>query len=585
LDELEARDADDPEVALLRSEILLEEGKLDESRQRLLVLTRVETAEGEPERVAAAAYLLGRCEGRRGDNGAAERAYERAADLAPESIDGIRGALAAARLLQAAGRDEEAFSLFRRAITSQSAGDPPPVPEEEMRRTIREGWDAWVEDGVFDRAVSLAVTAEPVLGTAESVRLQAQGRVRAAAAFEALWKAGKATGPQEGVRELNDRWKASGEAYRALAEAVTDSASIGEALSTAADHFSRGRAFEEADGALTDLLDLKLPRLEAAVLARRGRVRLDLGRPQAAAEDFRTVLGRHPTDPVAFEARVSLGRCYLEQGNVAKAESTWRELLSLEELTPDASEWRSALFALAELLHRRGVAALARAERDGTEAVAAQAEHASAVAALDEAINRFGEYVRRAGESEQLIEARVLRADAMRRRAEVSLGRAAAAETESMRDVHVRESERLLRGAVMEFRAVQSVLAPQEDGGRLPRLERELLKSTAFDLGHAFAALGSHHEAIVAYGAAVNRYPDDPRVLPAYLRMAESYRQLKRTDDARAAIEQARLVLGQMPVSALGAGSSLDRAGWEEWLDRAKNIDSLPMASPPAKEL
>lgn len=585
LDELEAQDAGDPEVALLRSEILLEEGRLDESRRRLLVLTRVETAEGDPGRVAAAAYLLGRCEGRRGDPAAAERAYERAADLAPESVDGIRGALAAARLLQEVGRDEEAFSLFRRAIASQSAGDPPPVPEEEVRRAIRAGWDTWVGRGVFDRAVSLAITGEPVLGPADSVRLQAQGRQRDAAAFEEQWKSGKVAGQQETVRELNDRWKASGEAYRDLAAAVTDSTSIGEALSTAADHFSRGRAFEEADGALTELLDLKLPRLEAAVLARRGRVRLDLGRPDAAAEDFRAVLDRHPTDPVAFEARFSLGRCYLERGDAAKAEATWRELLSLDELTPDASEWRLALFALAELLHRRGVAALARAERGDLQAPAAQAEHASAVAALDEAIARFGEYVRRARESEQLIEARVLRADAMRRRAEVSLGRAAAAETESMRDVHVRESERLLRGAVMEFRAVQSALAPLEDGGRLPRLERELLKSTAFDLGHAYAALGSHQEAIVAYGAAVNRYPDDTRVLPAYLRMAECYRRMDRSDDARAAVEQARLVLGQMPVPAPGAGSSLDRAGWEEWLDRAKNIERLPIASPPSKEL
>lgn len=585
LDELESRGSGDREVALLRSEVLLEEGQLDEARKGLLLLTRVETAEGEPDRIAAAAYLLGRCEARRGDTGAAERAYERAAELAPESIDGIRGALAAAQLLQEAGRDEEAFSLFRRAITSQAAGDPPPVPEEEMRLAVRAGWDLWAERGVFDRSVALAITAEPVLGPAESVRLQAQGRQRAATAFEEVLKSGKQAEQQAGARELNERWKASGEAYRALAAAVTDSNSIAEALGTAAEHFRRGRAYEESEAALTDLLELKLPTLEAALFARRGRVRLDLGRPDAAAEDFRAVLERHPTDPEAFGARVSLGRCYQEQGAAAKAEATWRELLSLNELTPDASEWRQALFALAELLHRRGVAALARAERDGAATPAAQAEQAAAVAALDEAIARFGEYVRRAGETEQVIEGRVLRADAMRRRAEIALGRAGAAETESMREVHLRESDRLLRGAVAELRSVQAVLAPLEDTGRLPRLERELLKSTAFDLGHAYAALGSPQEAIVAYGAAVNRYPDDPRVLPAYLRMAECYRRLQRSDDARAAVEQARLVLGQLPVPALGAGSALDRAGWEEWLDRAKTIESLPLTAPAAKEL
>lgn len=595
LAELESGDGPGGDVGLLRAEIFVAEGRLDEAKARLLELTGPEAAEADPERIAAALHLLGRCEERRGDPGAAERAFERAADLAPESADGVRGALMAARLLQQAGRDEEAFALFRRAAESEAAGEPAPVPVEEVRQAIRAGWDAWASRGAFDRAVALAATAEPVLGHVESARLRAQGHERAAAESEAGGAAVPGVEAGDGS-ERRERWRQSGAAYRDLAAAVTDSKEIGEALWTSAEHFGRGRAFDEAEAVLTDLLDLRLPRLEAAVLARRGRVRLDLNRPEQAAEDFRAILDRHPTDPEAFEARYELGRCHLERGDSAAAEAAWRELLSLQELTPDAAEWRLALFALAELLHRRGAAGLARVERGsadggrgGAEPTAVPGEpaaaEAAAVAALDEAVARFDEYVRRAGETERGVEARVLRADAMRRRAEVSRGRAAAAETESLREVHLREADRLLAGAIAELRAVQATLGPFDDAGRLSRLERELLKATAFDIGQAHAAAGRHQEAVTAYGAAVNRYPEDARVLPAYLRMAECYRALGRADDARAAVEQARIVLGQMAPTALDGESVLGRDEWEKWLGRAKSVDTPVPAASAAKEI
>jgi len=583
---LESGDSPGPEAALLGAEVLSAEGRHDEARARLLELAGPESGEGDPERVAAAFYLLGRCEERRGDPGAAERAFERASDLAPESADGVRGALAAARLLQQAGRDEEAFALFRRAAESEAGGDPPPVPVEEVRRALRAGWDAWVSRAAFDRAVALAVAAEPVFGHVESLRLQAQGRNRAATADGGRGQAGNGT-RESGDTAGRERWRQSGAAYRDLAAAVTDSKEIGDALWTAAEHFRRGRAFEDAEAALSALLDLKLPRLEAAVLARRGGVRLDLNRPEKAAEDFREILDRHPTDPEAFEARYELGRCHLERGDSAAAEAAWRGLLSLEELTPEAAEWRLALFALAELLHRRGAAGLARVERDeasGAGSGAAAAE-ATAVAALDESIARFDEYVRRAGDSERVVEARVLRADGLRRRAAVSIARAAAAETESLREVHLHEADRLLGVAVAELRVVQSLLGPLDDAGRLSPLERELLETTSFDIAHAHATAGRHQEAVTAYGAAVNRYSDDARVLPAYLRMAECLRALGRSDEAQAAVEQARIVLGQLPPAALGADSVLDRAEWEEWLGRADSVGLPAESSSASKEL
>ncbi|MBW3606856.1 MAG: hypothetical protein KY463_00625, partial [Actinobacteria bacterium] len=87
-------------------------------------------------------------------------------------------------------------------------------------------------------------------------------------------------------------------------------------------------------------------------------------------------------------------------------------------------------------------------------------------------------------------EARVLRSDALRRRADHALRQAAIAETENLRETGRREAERLLTEAVAELSAAQEALAPLADQDRLPRLGKELLKTTFFDLAHAYAALG-----------------------------------------------------------------------------------------------
>jgi tetratricopeptide (TPR) repeat protein len=235
-------------------------------------------------------------------------------------------------------------------------------------------------------------------------------------------------------------------------------------------------------------------------------------------------------------------------------------------LTPAAVEWRSALFQLAELLYRRGAAALDRADLQPAKGRVPGEE---AILPLDESIARFGEFLRRSPDAPSAAEARVLRADALQRRADLARRLAAVAETENLRETGRREAERLLEEAVSELRAAQSEISPLADDDRLASQGRELFKTTFFDLGHAYAALGRDREAIVAYGAAVNRYPEDPRVIAAHLRIAECQRRLGRPDDARAATEQARLLLDQLPEGTLAAGASaLNRDEWASWLLR-----------------
>src|SRR5690606_7907499 len=137
---------------------------------------------------------------------------------------------------------------------------------------------------------SLATDAITALGEVESLELQARGREHAAERLQAEWDEVTESRRSEIESDRLDRWSTSGAAYRKLAAAVTDSSRASAALWTAADHFRRGHDFAAADAALSELVELRIPRLEAAALVRRGRCRLDLGRPTEAAADFRTVL-------------------------------------------------------------------------------------------------------------------------------------------------------------------------------------------------------------------------------------------------------------------------------------------------------
>jgi tetratricopeptide (TPR) repeat protein len=557
------------DVLLMKADLRLAQGRLDEARRWLLPIAFPETGDYTSKEIAAAALRLGECDERRGDAISAARAFEKAASAEPESSDGTAGALAAAKLFQQAGRDEESLSLFRQAIESQAEHDPPPVAPERFRDAIRAACELWIEREAYEAAIEVAALAEPVLGIVESLDWQARGCEKHAERVEALWQKANETRRAELARERLDRWQKSGAAYRRLAAKVNDSGRVSEALWTASDQFCRGHAFDEACEALTQLLEMRFPKIEAAAHVRRGQALLDLGRPKDAAADFQKVLDDYPTDPESFEARLLLGRCALDAGDSQRAEEAWREVLASRELTPDAVEWRAALFSLAELLYRRGVAALSKA------ATGASGDHpwgTDAVLPLDEAIARFDEFLRRAPDADQAIEARVLRADALRRRADLALRRAAVAETENLRQSDEQEAQRLLTESIDELRKAQAVLAPLADDDQLPPLGVQLLKSTFFDLGHSYAALRHDREAVIAFGGAVNRYPDDPRVVTAYLRMAECHKRMNRPDDARAAIEQARLALEQIPPAALAAGpSALSRDEWQSWLIRLRD--------------
>ena len=98
-----------------------------------------------------------------------------------------------------------------------------------------------------------------------------------------------------------------------------------------------------------------------------------------------------------------------------------------------------------------------------------------------------------------------------------------------------------------------------------------------FDLAGNFFQLGParYEDAIAAYSAAANQFPQDVRVLTAYMQMAQAYALSSRPVEARSMLEQAQVILDQrqIPDAAFDAPTtSLTRAEWNEWIDRARQV-------------
>jgi len=154
------------------------------------------------------------------------------------------------------------------------------------------------------------------------------------------------------------------------------------------------------------------------------------------------------------------------------------------------------------------------------------------------------------------IEARYLLAMALQISSELPRWKLETAETENARLELRRTMQTLLSQARDEFRRLQADLMHREEVDWLDKLGQRLLRNCFFEIAHTYyllagysIGLGSENydKAIVAYGSATNKYPRDPQVLLAYLQMANCYDRLGKPADARSMLEQAKVILKQMP--------------------------------------
>ncbi|QDT65656.1 Tetratricopeptide repeat protein [Calycomorphotria hydatis] len=567
-------------VAIESARLDMAEGDYQSALEKLIPIA--EEISLEQTFVRQANYLAGLAQSAFGDQDAAISILDRGATQFPETEEGIASALTVARFLQEAGRNEEALTWFRTGLGWVGRTEDFRnrwLSLDTVRSILRDSWEFWINKEDYEDAIALAMVSSGVMGDLTGHELVARAHRQAAESAEDHAAQLPASEQAATIPARRHRWQQSGRAYRTYANILTDHESQATALWMSAEDFRKAGEFEQAYSILSKFLELDPEGLTASGLLARGEILMDLDRFEDASVDFLKIMENFRTDPVYFAARLMYGQCLVEQEKLDEAEQVWQNLLTSDNLTPDAAEWRSSLFSLGRLLHRRGeilAAAEFRSdqptqdEQTPGQADSVQAAMKRQADTWDRAVSALREFLLRYPKDERISEARVLGATALRKRAALARKRLMTAETDNLRTELKRQSKQLLEEAAQEMETVKRNLIPVEDRDQLSAHGRELVRTATFELGHMYSEAGLTQEAIDAYTSATNRYPDDPRVLLCFIRMADAYRAQKQELNARSVLEQAKVVLKRMPEESFDpARTTLSRVEWENWLARA----------------
>ncbi len=531
-----------------------------------------------------ASYLMGLCAESLNDSEAAIDFYEQTTHRYAGTHEGLAAYLHLAELLRKNGRTEEALIAYRTAL--KSFGNPEDfrnrwINLERVRTYVLDAWNDWVDEdkiinGVttFNAAIQLADYLPPLLPEVQAKELAANANRRWSEYYERLYEKSPVSQQAEMKPKLNDRWKQSGRAYYALARLLTTTNRYGEILSISAEHFQKGQDFETALKVLTRFINTNPDKKMPQALVRRGEILLELDQLDDAINHFQRVITNYPTDVASFEAKYLLGVAYLEKDELDQASSIWKEILESSNLTPKAKQWMDSLFALGKLSFHRGKIAEAQAADAQSESPAEQLPATEIrTAYYEEATKRLSEYVNRYPDSAKISEARYLLARSLQNQADQPLQEMKTAKTDNARQELKRKQFVYLKMANQQLQTLNRELRKLETQDRLDTLGKRLLKSACFGIAHLLYLTEEYEEAIKAYHDAVNRYPQCTEVLIAYMKMSSCYENLGKKNEAKSMLEQAKIILKQMPDKVFDSkASNLGRDEWNRWLDWSREL-------------
>lgn len=550
-----------------------------------------------PQYPREASYLLAVAYDAQGKTDEAVNWFDRTAERYAESQEALAANVRMGELLQGQEKHEQARDAYRRAL--RMVQQPRDFRNrwltlDEFSAVIRRAWERWCTSQSFSWAIDLSREMTPLLTHEEARQREARANQLWAEHLQQQYDQATWARRQVLVHELRLRWRHSGEAFSRFAETVRASARYPDELWVSAEHYYRGGDLDHALAQFTRFINTRPTKGLALALVRRGRVLLDLDRVDEAREHFERVVERHPSDPAAFEARYLIGICHREQDRLDQAEQVWREILTSDVLRPGTSdrpgarEWAWALLDLGRLLYDRGESAVSR-ERPSAETASTVAdvspELQKAFDRWDESARRLDEFLRRYPDDPQALEARYLLAKVQQRRADLPRRKLQTVETDNARQELQRSRRELLRDAAAHYQRLQRELLRRDGEDRLDVLGRNMLRECHFEIAHTFFDLEQYQDAILAYSTAANKFPEDPRVLLAYVQMSNCYDLLGKADEARSMLEQARVIISQLDASVFEARTTnMNRQEWSDWLDWARDLrrtDGSARASAP----
>lgn len=580
-----------PEAVVLRGKILLEQLRPESSQpaadpqqqaaQLLDELQRLSSREGVPPAIGAQAqFLIGLILQQQGQVTDAIAQFDRTRRTHLRQPEGLAATviLAAHRALT---NPLEAAALYRKALSeagSSESYENPWLPLDQFQRHVENNVDLLIREGRFAAALDLAGAVVPLFPRSVAVGRQVEAQRAWARKLEE--QAATETIAQAAVTlaEARLHWRLAGHSGRELAELRRTTRFYLDDLAQAADDLRRGQGYEQAVDTYRDLLRQDPPRGQPEALVGLGESLLSLGETEAALPALNNCRDVYPKHPLAYRARLLVSLAWHEQGKFAEAKELLTDNLYSYSLAPQSNDWRDSLFALGNLLYCEGVRLESKSRQSGVDQPGpdvrkeglALLEQSQAV--LEDAVKTLTEAVQRYPQLRQSISARYHTAEAYRHMAKLPRKRLASATIETSKVLLMRQMQEQLQAAVGGYSSLITQL------NELPEASREavsatILRNCYFGQADALFDLERYEEAIESYSAATNRYQQDPEALEAYTQIACCYRRLDRPEEARATVEQARVVLQRIrPDADFTRTTRLARADWEEHLTWLKKL-------------
>ena len=351
------------------------------------------------------------------------------------------------------------------------------------------------------------------------------------------------------VREMRTK---AGDAYIAFSRSLTlaDDDAYGDALWKGVELYDRSANLQSVMSAL-DLFVAERPEdaLAPEALLRLGRAYQAAGLFDKAVAAYQRNQFRYPQSLAASKSAVPLAQAYVAKGpeSYSKAEAVLRSVVEDNPLlTPDAEEFKQALFELAQLYYRTN--------------------------RFEESVSRLEELTQRYPNDPRMGQLLFLMGDSYRKSAsllDVKLAIASSDVKDPNAPIDSAEATAAKRDRLTKARGLydkvvdlyRNQTAPMSDTDKL------YMKLAHFYRADCLYDLGSYDDAIRMYDAAAFRYQEDPSALAAYVQIVNSYCALGRVEEAKTANERAKWLLRRMPQESFTDGSfSMPKAYWEQWL-------------------
>jgi len=580
-------------IRLTRARALLQQGKTTAARDVLQELIK-EKSGLEQNATLLAHYIIGLAY-------AHDESYDLALDhlekpaAVTESVICFPANLHAGDIARKRGLHEEALAYYLKAL-GQVKGTEEFTNRwmnlATARQLIQSAWDDWGNSGRYEHfrfATDLASHIVPLFTQAYANRLLALAMRKRAEFIQEETDVLQPHVDPDQKRLAYEHWKRAGQAYAQLADSTAASDAYGDNLWEASQLYRRGHDFASALKMVNRYIDSNpLTGLPAAYVFK-ARLLMDLdpytdqNNLEQAIIVLETLLRDYPKDQFIYEAQILLGEINLEMGENENAIEIWRELLLKSPLTPEATEWQDALFSLGRTLFlvsdSRPEILVNRPENEqALEQSAANFER------VDEAIQWLDEFVRRRPEHPRAFEARWLLAKGLRFRIQQPASNLANAETENTRLELLGEIDELALRAIHEFERLGADLSILEQQDRLDIITAQFLRDAYFEPAHIQYSLGAYDATGDAYRKAIDLYSNaafhftgSPVVLIAYYRIAECYRELGAEEEARRQLEQARVILNQLPDPFSEQSTNFNRQQWQSLLEQSIRLYDLAL--------